>query len=241
MKFEDIFNWGTEYFSEYFSNFIFTLRSPALRFQPVHSNVATSGVVLSTETKSSTGPQINPKLFIFMMISILIGATINSVIPGRTDAPDLLTTAVVTLSVWIAYSISVYLACIVLKGSGSFLETVSVSLQVLAVVYVFSNFITFVWSMIAEVIFTITSVQGFFIEQPIYIYYVVQFSLMAFYLPVALRHVQKFGVGRQMLLIIIPLVWVFVGLAIYLVSNIMLLPNFNSTQPGMLLPTQTVP
>ena len=115
MNIEKLLELGTEYFSDYFSVFISTLRAPATRFRPITKKQEETGVVLPIRISSSyVGPNLNPRLFGFMMISILIGATLNSVVPGRPPSPDLLTTSVVTIVVWTGYSISVFLICKIL-------------------------------------------------------------------------------------------------------------------------------
>jgi hypothetical protein len=247
MNIEKLLELGTEYFSDYFSVFISTLRTPAARFRPITKKHEETDVVLPTKISSSyVGPDLNPRLFGFMMISILIGATLNSVVPGRPPSPDLLTTSVITIAVWIGYSISVFLVCKILGGKGSFLETISVSLQLLAVIYVVSNFVAFIWGSIAQTRivrgFLLRGSFGLIVDYPIFVYYPVQFVLMLVYLPAALKHVHRFSVVRQLVVGIVPIAWTLWATVFFLGSFVrpsILSPTPTSTPPLVLLPTNT--
>lgn len=213
MNIEKLLEWGSEYFSDYFSVFISTLLKPTTRFKPVIERSEERDLVLPRRIVNSyLGPNLNPRLFGFMVISILIGATLNSIIPGRPPAADLLTTSVITIAVWVGYSISIFLLCKIIGGKGTFLETMSVSLQLLAVVYVVSNFIIFIWGSVARISFVHhllkDSYVGLVVEQPVFLYYPVQFILVLFYLPIALKHMHRFGIARLLVIGIIPTVWI---------------------------------
>lgn len=214
MNIEQLLKLGTEYFSSYLTVLISTLRAPGERFRPLPKSKDKGVTVLHAGISASyIGPGLSPQLFGFMIISVLIGATLNSVVPGRPPSPDFLTTSVVTISVWIGYSISVFLLCKILGGKGSFLETMSVSLQLLAVVYVVSNFVTFIWGSIVRP----SVVRGLLqsgilrpiVDYPILIYYPVQFFLMLIYLPLALKHVHRLNRVRQIVVAVVPVVWTF--------------------------------
>lgn len=210
----------TDYLSEYLAVFIATLQKPVARFQPfvpVLNLSAPSPGAPGTLANVYPGPLLNPKLFVFMLISIFIGTALNSLIPGRPATTDVTTTAAVTFVVWIAYSATIFILAAVFRGRASFLDTASVSLQLLATIYVVSNFITFLWGSLAHIpaIHDLHSIAGLglIIDQPIYLYYIVQFALMAVYLPIALKAVYGFGLIRQLCAgVIPPLVWALLGI-----------------------------
>ena len=211
MDIEKLLKWGTEYLSDYVAVFVVTLRSPTSRFQPIVALDEQSRLASPTTIPSSyAGPNLNPKLFGFLIISVFLGATLNSLVPRRPASPDVATTLVVTLVIWFVYSVTVYVMCKVLRGKASFWETVSVALQLLAVIYVVGNFVAFVWGVLAQLsIFRTVSnpVLALLVQNPIFIYYIIQFALMFVYLPIAIKNLQGFGVGRQILVTIIPIFW----------------------------------
>lgn len=209
MDFQKLFDWGTKNFSEYIDVFFSTLSQPHLRFQP-DENEPQDPATDKTST-AQTGPHLNPQLFGFLLISIFLGVTLNSQVRRGVAAPtDLVQTAVITIALWFLYSLFTFFVCKVLGGKGSFWATISVSLQLLAVVYVTSSLITFLWGIVAtNPLVTEPLIRnGFakvFVDDPIDLYYVVQFVLMIVYLPLALKYVHGFTFTHQLLTGLVPI------------------------------------
>jgi hypothetical protein len=211
MDMEKLLKVATDYFSDYFFVFFATLRTPTSRFQPINEVNEPSGLIVPKKSSSSFGgPKINPKLFGFMIISIFIGTTLNSVVFGQSSSDILVRDTIIILMVWFLYSIAIFGFCKLLRGKGSFLDTLSVSLQLLAVVYVVSNFILLLWAMILlPLLFPILEGEVFeiLIYNPPVVYYVIQFFLMFIYLPIALKGVHNFNKAQLAFIFIVPLIF----------------------------------
>ena len=217
MDIEKLLKVTTDYFSDYFFVFFATLRTPTSRFQPINKKNEPSSLIIPKS--SYGGPQINPKLFGFMIISVFIGATLNSVIFGQLSSETLVRDTIIILMVWFLYSIAIFGLCKLLGGKGSFLDTISTSLQLLAVVYVISNLLLLLWAMIfLPLLFPF--LEGDFWEILIYnppvVYYVIQFSFMFIYLPIALKGVHNFNRAKLILIFIVPLIFAFSFTSSYL-------------------------
>lgn len=213
MDIEKILEWGTKYFSEYTSVFISTLTRPTIRFQPINYQAQQPTLTIPGELSTDTvGPNLNPKLFGFLIVSVFIGATLNSLIPVRSAPADIVTTTVVTLAVWFSYSWFVYGACKLLGGKGGFWATISVSLQLLAVIYVVSSFATLIVGTLVRLPFVYAFLVGHntfldvFVNSPVYFYFMIQSILMFIYLPFAVKHVHGFRFVRRIFASAIPLI-----------------------------------
>jgi len=231
---QKLLEWGTTYFSEYFSVFISTLRRPVTRFEPVVSEAKQQRLYVPNKSSpASVDSSLNSKLFAFIIISIFIGSTLNSIVPGQPPvpgqplSPDIITTSIVTAAVWFAYSVSIYGVCRLLGGKGNFWETISISLQLLAVIYVVSNFATLIWSIIAQVLLfykvngtiielnDMIKLPDIFMSQPFLIYYFIQFGLMIIYLPLSLKPIHKFGFIRRVCVNVVPIVITFLMVSLF--------------------------
>lgn len=230
MDIEKFLNLGTDYLSEYLSIVITTLRKPSLRFQPMlESSVEPGAIVLPSKTLvTRAGPRLNPKLFSFMIISIFIGSIVNAHIPNRTTAPEFHVTVVITLAMWFVYSCIVYSICWLLHGKGTFADTLSVSMQLLAVIYLISSLVAFSWGVLVQVpllgvyLASIGSGIEFLVNNPIYIYFFVQFILFAIYLPLALKDVHGFKWLQQILTLILAIFAILLSLGCYITAGILL-------------------
>ncbi|NWG07880.1 MAG: hypothetical protein HXY35_14485 [Chloroflexi bacterium] len=144
MDFEKLFKFGIEYFSDYFRVFVLTLRAPKLYFPP-KSVTASKKKHSETEVDkqdSEIEKAINPGLFGFVLISILIGTAIGSLARGLDYSFNFPSVIILIVS-WFIYCFIFHIICKLLRGTGTFIETLSVGLQVFGVVYVISNFAEF--------------------------------------------------------------------------------------------------
>ena len=212
MDIQQLLQWGTEYFSEYVFVFISTLIKPTVRFHPIEGQAEDSILFVSDKTRSlNIGSKLNPKLFSFTIISIFLGLTLNSIISTRLSILDVFSTSLVVLVVWFAYSCLIYALCKMFGGKGSLWETISVSLQLLAVIYVVSNLIALVWRILVQVplifgyLIGRNQVLDLFIGDPIFFYYFVDFILMLVYLPAGLKYVHRFRAISLAITTILPL------------------------------------
>ena len=245
MNLNDFLEWGTRYFAEYFAVLVTTLIDPAVRFSPSVDTSRTTRLVLPARNyRDLLGPRLNPRLFGFMVVSILIGSTLALVTPGHPTMPDFLTISIVTLSVWMAYSITVFLLCRAVGGKGDFWNTISVSLQLLAVIYVVSNFLTFVFGSIAPTFGNLfldsfhDGALSLLVTRPAVVYYPVQLILMLIYLPVALKDVHGLSVGRLIVVALVPMVWTIWSLFSFYGNFVSVVPP-TSTAVWAPLPTAT--
>lgn len=216
MEIQQLIDFGVNYLSDYFSYFISTIRSPSLMFPAIRESKQD---LLVPKNDKSTNSKLNPKLIGFLIISIFLGSTINSVAPLRPKAPELLITTIVTLVIWFAYSLTIYGVFRIFSKKGYFWEIMSVSLQLLAVIYVVSNIVMFIWSVLAQFITLSFSNTSFPLTYPIITYSLMQYILMIIYLPIALKKVHDFGKIRRVVVSVLPpSIWTSFG--ILLLSSI---------------------
>ena len=202
MNFNELIKLFTDYLSDYVWTFINTIRNPELRFQPLsNTDDQQSGIVASSQT-GQPNTLINPKLFSFVLISIFIGLTISTLIPGDKAQPDLATSSIVIVLYWLLYSSFVHMVCRIFAGKGSFSQTLSISLQLLSVIYVVSSFVALMWgtfvtgTKFGALLASRGDLPARLVERPIYIYFVVQFGLLAVYLPIAVKRIHGFNWSR---------------------------------------------
>lgn len=207
--FEKLINLSTEYLSEYLSDFYAILQNPTLRFQPLlKSKDYQSAIVIPSRPKEEGSESwLNPKLLSFAIISIFIGSTINALIPNRKLSPDIETTIVTVGAIWFFLGSITHLFCRLLKGKGTFVQTLSVSLQLFAVLHVVSSFAALIGGSILGDYQLILSKDAFsglpaevLVVHPEDMYFLVQFVLIAVYLPLAVKYIHGFGWLRQVII-----------------------------------------
>lgn len=205
MSIQNILDWGVEYFSEYISAFFGSITKPNLYFLPKIklSELSTSSTVAKTN--------INSRLFVFVISSILLGLTFNSFLP--TSAPyDTLTIVIVTFAIWLAYSIGIYILSKVTRGKGGFIETVSICLQMFGVSYVLGNFSAFLVNTILSIELLQYAIWNSAIldliqEEPMVIYFCVQLIFLSIYIPAAIKSIHGASLARTLVLgIILPII-----------------------------------
>jgi len=223
MDIEKLLKFAMDYFSDYFLVLFSTLRSPSLRFQPLIEIKESPNLVIPKNLSSPyVGPKINPKLFGFMLISIFIGTILNSVVFGQVSSDIFIRNTIVIITVWFLYSLVIFWLCKILRGQGSFADSISISLQLLAVAYVVSNVILFLWEMfILPIIYPTVSNEflKMFIYDPVIFYYAVQFLFIVIYLPVTLKGIHNFNKLQLLFTYIAPLMFTFVVVSSYIQSS----------------------
>jgi len=245
MDIEKLLKLATEYFSDYFLVLISTLRSPTLRFQPLHEFKDSPNLVIPKNLSSFyVGPKINPKLFGFMIISIFIGTILNSVVFGQLLSDIFVRNTIIIIMVWFLYSLVIFGVCKILRGQGSFLDSISISLQLLAVIYVISNLALFLWGMFFLPIIYPTVENQFlhmFIYNPVIFYYGIQFLLVLIYLPIALKGIHNFNRFQLLFTYIAPLIFTFVIVSSYLRTSEIDVPFIATQNRPQIVMTVIVP
>jgi len=224
MEIDKIFKWVIEYLSDYIAVFVITLQRPASRFQPLVGHQDSSLLMPVSISTDYIGTKMNPKLFGFVTISIFVGYTLGSTVGERPPTPNLMTTLIVQLAIWFAYASAIHFVCKLLRGNGQFAEVVSITLQLLAVLYVVSNYLTFLWSTLAQTSLFANTVKygwgGLIVQHPFTLYNLVHTILMIFYLPIALRNVERFGLVRQLCIATIPIMMSIIMMIVLIGSAI---------------------
>ena len=158
MDFEKYLKFGTEYLSEYVWAFTSTLRNPVLRFELVSApSESLTEIALPAGTAiTRSGTRLNPRLVSFALISIFIGSSLYELFqhPRYARVPDVGITIIVVLLSWFAFGSVVHLYCRLLNGQGTYMQTISVVLQLLAVLYVVSSFAAFLSKILLDYIET---------------------------------------------------------------------------------------
>ena len=137
-----------------------------------------------------------------MLISIFVGLTIGGLIPSGNPRPDLATSSIVIVSYWLLYSSLVHLVCRVFAGKGTFSQTLSISLQLLSVIYVIASFATLMWgtfvtgTKFGALLASTGNLPAHLVERPIDMYFVVQCGLLTIYLPIAVKRLHGFHWSR---------------------------------------------
>jgi hypothetical protein len=205
MDIEKILKFTADNLSEYFYILVETLRYPVLRFDPVEASTDSANKSLVTsQGRLISGSRLAPKLFVYVVISILIGVTLNALIPNRIKPPDVRTTIVVILLNWFLYGTVVHLICKLFRGRGSYAETLSVVLQLICTLYVSSSFGALILSLLTRVpyFYSMLSKAGGLlsmdINDPSWFFLLLQFLLLTIYVPLAVRNVHGFAWRKQL-------------------------------------------
>lgn len=190
---------------------LLTLIRPISRFELVLVG-DTTGVSEIVGVRTEKQLWLNPRLLIFSVLSIILGLSLNALIPNRTHAPDLLSSVLIVFLYWVVCGSLLYLVCRLIGGKGGYLETLSVTLQVLATLYVVSSFFALLLSSLTSIpvlereFGTESALVGVLDSAPVVVFFVVDTILIAIYVPLALKTVHKFGWGRTSLVLILLLI-----------------------------------
>jgi len=216
---DKILKFLTENIADFFEVMARTLVRPVAHFRPISASVAPAS--LATEEDQPQSRWFDPKLFAFAGVSIIVGTLINGLIPGRRQGPELFATVVVVLVVWFAYSTGVYFLCKVLRGKGTYADTMAVSIQLLATLFVVASSLTLVLATVAQLNFIKLFLEdvpflGFLLEQPTFLFFGIDAILLGVYLPLALKHIHGFGWIRQLCVGVIPFITMWGGVLFYI-------------------------
>ena len=136
-------------------------------------------------------------------ISIFIGITLGSVIPGRPPMMERATVFVIILVLWVFYGIILHGLCLVMRGKATIGTTIVVMLQLLAIAYVISNFFTLLLSFAGK---TFPIVHEFIEGRaggPGTIILVIQLILLCTYIPISLGGANHFNLVKRIVIAIV--------------------------------------
>jgi hypothetical protein len=129
----------------------------------------------------------------FLVLATLIGATLGSLIPGRPPIADRSTVAVTVVALWTFTSVMIHFVCRLFRGKGTLDATVLTMLQLLAVAYVISNFVTMLITSAAGAFSNVHAIVLRAHLEPGEIILSIQFLLLLIYTPLLLKGVHKFS------------------------------------------------
>ena len=225
---EKILKFLTENIAEFFKVSVDTLVRPVAKFQLVPvASMAESPLIPNAGSDSGAKPWLHPRLFAFATVSVIFGNMLNNLIPNRRTGPDLFVTVVITLIYWFVYSSGLHLFCRVLRGRGQYVDTLAVSIQVLATLFVVASVLTLGLSLLtqlpvmARLIIRIPLIGDILYEEPAFFFFGIQALLLAVYLPLALKHVHGFGWIRQLLIGILPFITMWFGVIPFVMLGLM--------------------
>jgi hypothetical protein len=225
-----IIQFGIDYLSNYFMELSLILTNPKICFQPVLETRNSSNLLLVDASSNYKGTKLNPKIFSFMAISIFIGSLFISLFPTYANLPSTnflslntshsfveplgtLELIILTIANWLFSFLAVYAVCIVLRAKVNFWDFATVFLQLQASLYLISNFIAFLWTMLGNSIIrifglTVTNdMVNATLQNPALIYYVVHLILTLVYFPIALGSLYKINIIKVLILDLVPALW----------------------------------
>ncbi|MEM9541979.1 MAG: hypothetical protein AAGA60_21090 [Cyanobacteria bacterium P01_E01_bin.42] len=230
MNLQQLLEFFTKNFAEYFMVFTTTLVKPTIRFHPVTGNLSSHSDakhIAIPPQKKIINYQLNPKLFSFVVISIFIGITVNGLIPDRIPGLNIVLSEIVIVGFWLIYSTFLHRTCKYLGGRGTYLETISISLQVLSALFVLSSFL----AVLLSSVFQIKEVNDWGLNaggiisiitlHPFSIFFIIQTLLLLIYLPLAIPNIHYFDRQQKLLITLIGVVpFIFFSILLYLATGL---------------------
>ncbi len=204
-----------------------TIVKPISRFELVTVG-ADETVRVIGNIKSERQLWLNPKLLGYSFLSIILGLTINALIPNKSQGPDLLASVIIIFIYWFAACSVLHLFCIILRGTGKYLETLSVGIQVSSTLYVVISFLTFVIASLlvipntSEFVKQIPMIGELLTKEPAYVFFVIGTLLSMVYVPLSMKSVHKFGWIRTIMVAVIPPLTVWLPVIVYMQSGLLM-------------------
>jgi hypothetical protein len=215
MDIDNIFKFATETFSDYFTGLGQTILGQPF-FQPVAAPSATGHSGIRSEPRRSD--RLQPALFGFVVLSIFFGIALEAVRNKEMNKEDLAPIVVFLIISWLVYGSFTYGVCRLLRGSGSFLATISMMLQLLSTVFVISSFGSLCLFAASTAIVKFAHFHSSLLDQLIQpgfgFYYIIHVILLLIYVPLLMRRIHGFGVVKTIVLFFIPLFAALCGMLI---------------------------
>jgi hypothetical protein len=141
------------------------------------------------------------KIPVYILFCILVGATVGLLIPNRPPMKDRVQVAVTVSLLWLFISLLVHFFCRLMQGTGTVTGTLVTMIQVLAVVYVISYFITLLIcsasTVLPSVHFQLTKL-GYVRSGDILL--TLQFMMLLVYVPLSVGSVHGFRSIRRVVI-----------------------------------------
>lgn len=194
-----------------------TLVHPISRFELVTGLDEQTQALVGT-FRSERQMWLSPRLLSFAVFSVILGTTISSLLPNRVPGPQILVTVAVVLSSWFSHASCLHFLCRALRGSGHYVETLSVSVQVFATIYVVASFLSLLASTaisiptVSDLTERIPFIGELLVGEPALLFFLIVALLHSIYVPLSLRQVHKFGWLRVSVIFLVSSLLVLVSL-----------------------------
>lgn len=200
LDFDKLQEYAVANFSQYLRVTVNTLTHPGMHFAPLAVHEDGKEVTLPAD---AAGSLLNPQLVGFAVLSMFLGLTMNSLITKMPDRKDFFVIEVVGLLFWVLYAAIVHLICKIFRGTGSFLETVSVTIQIFATLYVVCSSVATTLSMIVLVkpvnhwLSSRGEIAEMIANYPVTFFFLIHTILLMIYLPRGLKPIHNFKLWQQ--------------------------------------------
>ena len=197
MDFDGFQKFATQNLTDYFQTSVQTLGRPGSYFDPV-------SVPPEQRRAGTTDLRLDPQLMAFAATSMFVGLTTASLITTRPGNVQMLRIEIVGLIFWYFYAALVHFFCVVVRGRGRFMETISVVVQMFATLYALCSALTIVFALavryqpVAQVLSGLGDIAEMTVDNPATFFFVADTVLLMIYLPLSLKRVHGFGVIRQL-------------------------------------------
>jgi hypothetical protein len=173
------------------------------------------------EQPQKTGIKLNPKLISFVVLSIFIGSILQGITPNHPPIEEMPTLAITITVIWLFLSSCFFFTFRFFGGKGGFGDTISISLQLLASIYVIASLIT----LIITALF-LANDGNFGISYLVYL--TAQILLLIIYLPLGLKelHFPSTKVQGKFVLATVVSITLFLFIVYNFFAATMFLPSY---------------
>ena len=203
MDLEKVADFAKKHVSLYLSEFSDILVRPGWKYAPRPASIPPEG--------GEEAGQIDANVLFFVLRSLFISFVIYGAIPdlhpAKSGVASYMVTAFLIVASWYLFAQVVYRICCYLRGVGDYGRTVAAAMQVLSVVYVSSNYITF---LLDNLLISMNFI--FFYKYPFIIYNITWAFMFGYYLQKAVGDLYVLGRLERLSLVLIALSFVLVGM-----------------------------
>ena len=227
MDAESVVKLLAEHATQYAATTVSTLIRPVSRFEPV-TTPADGPNQLVADNAMVVRPWLNSKLITYAVLSIVLGLSINALIPDRKPAPELFSSVVVVLVSWFFSGSILHALCRVFRGKGQYVDSMSVVLQVFGAVYVATSFLGLAAAILSRNTIVAGAIEKIpvageaMIGHPAFLFFPIGAALLMIYLPLSLRSVHRLGWVPTVLVGLLPWVSVWLAAEVYKWIGIMI-------------------
>lgn len=152
----------------------------------------------------------------YLVVCIFLGSTVISFIPGQDksyilDNGEFIFTLIITLWLWLLFSIYAFIVTKTLRGTANFIQTTKLSMVLLATAYSLSALVSYTSAVLMKILLN----NEYRIEMPHTVYVITQAIFLLVYLPANLGKINNFGAFRKTIIsLILPLSVIVTNLAL---------------------------